>query len=620
LRPSRSSTRTAVFDDAVPSAKVGAWAAMRHLFDLQLRSGAPQLKTRLAAAVLLVLAGKALGVLAPLFMGRAINVLAEGRALGEQVAIAFVGLVLGWSVIRLVSSLAPQLRDVIFAPVSQAAQAKAASETFAHALGLSVDFHQSKQTGSLARIIDRGARAMDFLLRAFVFNLGPTLVELVLAAVVLTTHFDWRFAVCAVVTVIVYAAMTFAISDWRIAHRRTMNEAESRAAGISVDALINYETVKSFGSEGRATEAYETALADYSRAAVKSNTSMALLNSLQTLVMNVGVTLMAVMAGLEAVDGKLGPGDVTAAIQILMNLYTPLNFLGFTYREIRQSFVDMERMMELRGREPDIADAPGATDLPPSAGRGGRLAFENVAFRHDARSAGLEDISFVAEPGQTVALVGPSGAGKSTIVRLALRLIDPNSGRVTLDGADLRATTLHSLRAAIALVPQDVALFNDTLLANIAFARPGATPEEIRAAADAAELGAFIDGLPKGLATPVGERGLKLSGGERQRVGIARALLANPRLLILDEATSALDSRTEEAIQGALRTARAGRTTLVVAHRLSTVADADLILVLKKGRVVERGGHAELMALGGEYAVLWRKQTRKGRASTESAP
>lgn len=603
--------------DAVIETRVGAWAAMRHLFDLQMRSKAPQLKTRLIAAIVLVLAGKSLGVLAPLYMGRAINVLAEGKNTGQQVAIAFVGLILGWSLIRLISTLAPQLRDVIFAPVSQAAQARAASETFAHALALSVDFHQSKQTGSLARVIDRGARAMDFLLRAFVFNLGPTLVELILAAIVLATHFDWRFAVCAVVTVVIYAAMTFAISDWRIVHRRTMNEAESRAAGISVDALINYETVKSFGSEGRSTQAYETALADYSRAAVKSNTSMALLNSLQTLVMNLGITIMAVMAGMEALDGKLGPGDVTAAIQILMNLYTPLNFLGFTYREIRQSFVDMERMMELRQRNPDIADAANATALPPPSGNGGRLAFEGVAFRHHARSSGLEDISFVAKPGQTVALVGPSGAGKSTMVRLALRLIDPNLGRITLDGADLRTTKVESMRGAIALVPQDVALFNDTLLANIAFARPNATPAEIRTAAEAAELGAFIDGLPKGLETPVGERGLKLSGGERQRVGIARALLADPRLLILDEATSALDSRTEEAIQSALRNARAGRTTLVVAHRLSTIVDADLILVLKKGRIVERGSHAELMAADGEYAVLWRKQTRQRRTPTE---
>jgi ATP-binding cassette subfamily B protein len=434
-----------------------------------------------------------------------------------------------------------------------------------------------------------------------------------LAAIVLTTHFDWRFAVCALVTVGIYAALTFTISDWRIAHRRVMNEADAAAAGIAVDALINYETVKSFGSEARAAGAYEGALATYTGAAVKANASMALLNGVQTVVMSIGLCIMAIMAGLDAVRGELGPGDVTAAIQILMNLYAPLNILGFTYREIRQSFVDMEKMLELRGQAPEIADAAGAVDLPPGSGQGGELVFDDVAFRHGARSQGVEAVSFIAQPGSTVALVGPSGAGKTTLVRLAMRLIDPEAGAVRLDGVDLRQVKAASLHGAVALVPQDVALFNNSLKANIGFARPDASDAEIRAAADAAELGPFIESLPQGLETPVGERGLKLSGGERQRVGIARALLADPRLLVLDEATSALDSRTEEAIQQTLRKARQGRTTLVVAHRLSTIADADLIVVLKKGRIVERGNHVQLLAADGEYASLWRRQTR-GRA------
>jgi ABC-type transport system involved in Fe-S cluster assembly fused permease/ATPase subunit len=600
--------------------KVDGWASLKHLFELQIRSKAPQLKVRLAASLLLVLVGKGLGVWAPLLMGRAINVLADGKSGPEQVAIAFTGFIISWSLIRLVSSLAPNFRDMVFMPVSQAAQARAAAETFAHALSLSVDFHQSKQTGSLARIIDRGARSMDFLLRSFVFNIGPTAIELILAAIVLTSWFDWRFAAVALGTVVVYAIMTFMISDWRITHRRAMNEADTRAAGVSVDALINYETVKSFGAEIRAAESYDTALQDYARAAVRSNSSMVLLNTLQTLIMSAGLLTMALMAGLGAAHGesgphgKLGPGDVGAAIQILMNLYMPLNILGFTYREIRQAFIDMENMLALRKEVPAIRDAADAIDLPPGDGRGGRLAFKDVEFRHGGRSAGLDGVSFTAEPGKTIALVGPSGSGKTTIVRLAMRLIDPEAGEVRLDGVDLRKLKSASLHGAIALVPQDVALFNNSLAANIGFAKPGATEAEIRAAADAAELGTFIDGLPAGMKTPVGERGLKLSGGERQRVGIARALLANPRLLILDEATSALDSRTEEAIQLTLKKAREGRTTLVVAHRLSTIADADEILVLKKGRIVERGTHSALLALDGEYANLWRRQTRKDGA------
>ncbi|MDB5452480.1 MAG: metal transporter permease [Caulobacteraceae bacterium] len=598
--------------------KIDAFASLKHLFQLQMRSKAPQLKSRLALSMILVLAGKALGVWAPLVMGHAINLLAAGKATAEQVAIAFTGFILLWSGLRLVSTLAPNIREAIFSPISQAAQARAAHETFAHALALSVDFHQSKQTGSLARVIDRGARSMDFLLRSFVFNLGPTAIELVLAAVVLTTHFDWRFAVVALVTVVIYAWTTFAISDWRIAHRREMNEAESAAAGISVDAFINYETVKSFGAEDRSAAAYDGALQRYARSAVKSNTSMALLNSIQTVIMSIGLTLLAIMAGVESAHGRMGPGDVTAAIQILLNLYMPLNFLGFTYREIRQSFIDMEKMLELRAQQPDIADGPDSIDLPPARDRrGGKIVFADVGFQHGARSSGLEAIDFVAEPGTTTALVGPSGAGKTTIVRLAMRLIDPKAGGVRLDGVDLRQVRKESLHQAVALVPQDVALFNSSLYANIAFAQPDATPDQVRAAADAAELGPFIDALPKGMSTPVGERGLKLSGGERQRVGIARALLANPRVLILDEATSALDSRTEEAIQATLKKAREGRTTLVIAHRLSTIVDADQILVLKKGQIVERGTHAELLATDGEYASLWRRQTRgKGKGPT----
>lgn len=591
------------------------FAALADLLRLVGRSNAPQLWPRLAISTGLTLAGKALGVLAPLVLGAAVNRLAEGQPAGVGVAAGFAAFAVGWALVRLLSSVAPQASDVIFAPVRQAAQRTTATETFAHALNLSLDFHQTKRSGSLSRTVERGSRAVDFLLRILAFNLVPTALELILAAVVLAGVYDWRFGAVAVVVVLTYTGVTFAISNWRIEHRRTMNTADTEAAGLAVDSLLNYETVKAFGAETRAAAGYDQALGVYNAAALKANTSLALLNGVQVLIMNVGLAIMAVLAGVEAASGRMGPGDVTAAVLIMISLYGPLNILGFAYREIRQSFIDMEEMLKITRQTPQVADAPNAPDLPPPLDpRGGSIAFDNVSFRHDARAGGLEAVSFTAAPGTTTALVGPSGAGKSTMVKLALRLLDPQDGSVRIDDRDLRDVTQTSLRRAVALVPQDVALFNDSLRTNIAFARPEADEAAIWAAAEAAELAAFIRGLPDGMETRVGERGLKLSGGERQRVGIARALMADPCLLILDEATSALDSRTEAAIQKTLRRAQAGRTTLVVAHRLSTIADADQILVLKAGRIVERGAHHELVArVGGEYAALWKKQTRGAR-------
>ncbi|MED5537511.1 MAG: ABC transporter ATP-binding protein/permease [Pseudomonadota bacterium] len=589
--------------------------ALADLVRLVGRSGAPQLRARLGAAIALTLAGKGLGVLAPLVLGAAVNRLAAGQGTAVAMGWGFAAFAVGWALVRFLSAAAPQASDVVFAPVRAAAQRRTAAEGFAHALSLSLDFHQTKRSGALSRTLDRGSRAVDFLLRILAFNLVPTGVELVLAAAVLGGKYDWRFAAVAIAVVVVYAVATFALSNWRLEHRRVMNAADSEAAGVSVDALLNYETVKSFGAEARAAVTYDRALGDYAAAALKANTSLALLNGIQALIMNLGLGVMAVMAGFEAAAGRMGPGDVTAAVLIMVSLYAPLNILGFAYREIRQSFIDMEEMLKVTRQTPQVADAPHAQPLPRAAdARGAAVEFQHVGFRHDARANGLEDVSFMAAPGTTTALVGPSGAGKSTIVKLALRLIDPQEGRVLIDGRDVREVTQASLRAAVALVPQDVALFNDTLAANIAFARPEADKAQVWAAAEAAELADFIRGLPDGMQTRVGERGLKLSGGERQRVGIARALLADPCILILDEATSALDSRTEAAIQKTLRRVSAGRTTLVVAHRLSTVADADQILVLKAGRIVERGAHHELVARqGGEYAALWRKQTRAGR-------
>ncbi len=583
---------------------------MADLGALVMRSGAPQLRLRLAAAVILVLIGKVAAVLSPVMLGEAINTLSVPGGV-VAVGAGFMGLAIAFAGLRLLAACAPFARDAIFTAVSQSTMATAAVEGFGHAVSLSLDFHQSKQTGTLARIIERGARSTDFLIRSVVFNLGPTAVELVLAMGVMLLRLDWRFAATAFLTVVIYAVVTFKITDWRLSHRRELNEADASAAGLSVDALINFETVKTFGAETRAVGAYRSAMNRYVGAAVTANTSLSLLNGAQAVILNLGLAVMTVLAGLEVAAGTMRIGDVTMAILLLIGIYAPLNMLGFNSREIRQAFIDMEQLVALTGRTPDILDAPGAQILPPAAPDGARLEFRDVGFRHDARSQGLRNVSFIAEPGATVALVGPSGAGKTTAVRLALRLIDPQEGAVLLDGLDLRQVRQEALRQAIALVPQDVALFNDTLRANIAFGRPQASLAEIEAVAQAAELAPFIESLPDGLETRVGERGLKLSGGERQRVGIARALLANPRLLILDEATSALDGRTEEAIQATLRKVRTGRTTLVVAHRLSTIVDADLIVVLRRGRIVETGTHEALLASAGEYAALWRRQTRQ---------
>jgi len=584
---------------------------MADLGALVMRSGAPQLRLRIGVALTLVFVGKFSGVIAPVMLGDAINTLSPAQKSGVVVGTAFVGLAVAFALLRLISACAPYARDAIFTRVSQSTMARAATESFGHALSLSLDFHQTKQTGTLSRVIDRGARSTDFLIRSLIFSLGPTFLELILAMGVMVVRLDWRFAVTAFATLVIYAVLTLRITDWRLSHRRDLNETENRAAGLSNDALMNYETLKAFGAEQRLVDSYGKAMSAYVDASAKANSSLNLLNGAQSVILNVGLGAMTVMAGMAVAGGTLRIGDITTAIFLLSGLYGPLGMLGFQYREIRQGLIDMEQMVALKAITPNILDAETPTSLPLASGQGASIAFEKVSFRHDARSSGLLDVSFEARPGQTVALVGPSGAGKTTVVRLAMRLLDPQEGQVLIDGVDMRQAPQVELRRAVALVPQDVALFNETLFANIGFARPDATPDEVRAAADAAELGPFIDGLPNGMSTRVGERGLKLSGGERQRVGIARALLANPRMLILDEATSALDGPTEAAIQETLRRVKAGRTTLVIAHRLSTIVDADQILVLRRGRIVERGTHAELLARTGEYAALWRRQTRE---------
>ncbi|MGH6949568.1 MAG: ABCB family ABC transporter ATP-binding protein/permease [Vitreimonas sp.] len=566
----------------------------------------PGYRLRLGASLILTLLAKVLAVVSPLVLADGINALSAGDAAGAWPA--FLGLAGFWAALRLASTVGPQIRDAIFQPISEEAQRRAGTRVFTHVHNLSVRFHQSKRTGAVYRTIERGVRAVDFLLRFLAFNIAPTIVELLLAAAVLGVRYGWTFSLIAGATVVLYAWMTFGVTEWRLKHRREMNEADTEAAGRAVDSLLNFETVKSFAAEERESERYDRALASYANAAVKAYTSLVILNVLQSVVMTAGLLAMVLAAGWLVARGPMGPGDITAVILIMTNLYAPLNILGFAYREIKQTSIDMEKMFALLDEAPDVADAPGAVALKPSRGE---VVFDHVSFAHEGRDRGLDEVSFTAPAGRTTAIVGPSGAGKSTVLKLLFRFYDPSAGKVLIDGQQLRDVTQASLRSALGLVPQDVVLFNDTIRYNIAYGKPEATQIELEQAAARAQLLHFIESLPQGWDTRVGERGLKLSGGEKQRVGIARVVLKDPAILILDEATSSLDSGTEAEVQDALEEASRGRTTLVVAHRLSTIANADQIVVLDEGRIVERGTHAALIARDGLYASLWKRQAEE---------
>ena len=601
-------------DDETKSAPTGSLGmAMARLFGLLASPEMTKWRVRMGVALALTVVAKLFSVAAPVYFGDGINLITE-RGEGIRASDAgslFVMAFLAYAGARFLSVGMPQLRDAMFAPVSQDAQRLTQVRTFGHVQRLSLSYHQTKRTGALNRIIDRGARAVDFLMRFLVFNIAPTLFELVLAAVVLSLNYGWEFAAIAVATVVIYMGLTWSVTEWRVKIRRTMNDADNEANARAVDSLINFETVKAFAAERRETDLYDNALQRYAGAAVRSQSSLALLNGAQAFIMNAGLLAMALTAGWKAWNGVLQPGDVAAVTLILMNIYQPLNILGWAYREIKQGAVDMERLFDTLAIKPDVDDKPDAPDM---ALKGGAVRFDAVSFAHEGRERSVDRVSLDVPPGSFVGLCGPSGAGKSTMLKLLFRFYDPAGGSVSIDGQDLRDISQDSLRSALGLVPQDVVLFNDTLRANVLYGRPEASEDEILQALDRAQLGQFVRDLPDGLDTKVGERGLKLSGGEKQRVGVARAILKEPAVLVLDEATSALDSQTEKEVQAALTEAARGRTTIAVAHRLSTIANADRIVVMKDGGIAETGTHNALLELGGIYAEMWARQSEAGEA------
>lgn len=557
-------------------------------------------------AVLLTAGAKGFEVAAPVLLGHAINRLEDGgSAIAPDVLWLAIGGLALFALGRFAAAALPQGRDALFSPVSQDAQRLACVDAFGHAQRLSLNFHQTRRTGALNRVIERGASAIDYLIRFLAFNIGPTFIGLVLAALVLWLSYDWTLALVAVATVAVYVVFTLVVTEWRVRQRREMNTADTHLRAVSVDSLSNFETVKAFAAEQRETDRYNDALKGYNRKLVTVMRSLNLLNAGQELIMNVGLFAMLAVAAWKVAGGALQIGDLTAAMLLLFNLYRPLNILGFAWREIKQGAVDLEKLYGLQAMIPEVEDRPDARAL---ASAEGHVRFEGVGFAHSGRAVGVSDISFDVPAGRKVAFVGTSGAGKSTLLKLLFRFYEVQAGRILLDGHDIRDLTQQSLREQLGLVPQDVVLFNDTIRSNVAYGRPDASEEEIFAALSRAQLGAFAASLPEGLDTRVGERGLKLSGGEKQRVGIARVILSDPAVLVLDEATSALDSATESAVQSALDEASRGRTTLMVAHRLSTVQGADEIIVLSEGRIVERGDHSTLLAKGGEYAAMWARQ------------
>jgi ATP-binding cassette subfamily B protein len=526
---------------------------------------------------------------------------------GDPTALLVVpaGLVVAYGALRLSTSLFTELRELIFAKATEGTARSISLQVFRHLHALSLRFHLERQTGGMTRDIERGTRAVHSLISYSLYSIVPTLIEVTLVLTLLAVKFDVWFAWITIAALVFYVTFTITVTEWRSQFRRQMNEMDSTAHSRAIDSLLNYETVKYFNNEDFEARRYDENLEKLRRASLKSQSTLSMLNTGQQLIIATALVAMLWRATLGVTSGRLTLGDLVMINAFMIQLYIPLNFLGVIYREIKQSLTDLDKMFTLLDRNREVDDVPGAKPLVVTRGA---VRFEHVSFSYDPARPILHDVSFEIPPGKTVAVVGPSGAGKSTLARLLYRFYDISAGAISIDGQELRSVTQSSLRQAIGIVPQDTVLFNDTVEYNIAYGRPGASHEEVVAAASAAHIHGFIAATPKGYETMVGERGLKLSGGEKQRVAIARTLLKNPPLLIFDEATSALDSANERAIQAELKSVSQGKTALVIAHRLSTVVDAHEIVVLEAGRVVERGPHAELLALGGRYAEMWRLQ------------
>ncbi len=558
---------------------------------------------RVVWALTLLVVAKLVSVATPFFYKGAVDALAEEGV--PMLALGAIGLTVAYGMARLLTVGFQQLRDAVFAKVGQRALRMLALETFNHIHRLSMRYHITRKTGGLSRIIERGVKGVDFLLRFMLFSIGPLILELLLVGIILAVVFDITYLLVVAVTIALYVWFTFAVTEWRVKLRREMNEQDTDANQKAIDSLLNFETVKYFGAERREAARYDSAMEKYEGAAIKTAQSLAFLNFGQSFLITMGLIGVMVMAAIGVQNGALTVGDFVMVNAYMLQITIPLNFLGTVYREIRQSLVDMGEMFNLLEQPAEVVDAPDAKPLKVS---GGRIELDQVDFGYNADRPILKGVSVTAEPGQMVAICGSTGSGKSTIGRLLFRFYDVNGGALRIDGQDVRQVTQESLHGAIGVVPQDTVLFNDTIRYNIAYGRDGATQSEIEAAAKSAQIHDFILSLPDGYETTVGERGLKLSGGEKQRVGIARTLLKDPPILLLDEATSALDSETEADIQDALMQAGRGRTVLVIAHRLSTIAEADRIIVLEKGEIIEQGTHDDLLEKDGRYAQLWRRQ------------
>jgi len=563
-----------------------------------------EFKGRVIVALSFLVTAKLANVGVPLVMKEIV----DGLGGKQAAAVLPLSLLIVYGALRASNTLFAELRDIVFVRVARRAIRRVALQVFRHLHSLSLRFHLERQTGGVSRDIDRGTRGISTLLSYMLFSIIPVILEFSLVAAVLLSKFDWRFAAITFAAVAAYLGFTFGVTEWRMEIRRRANELDSKASSRAIDSLLNYETVKYFNNEEFEARRYDENLKQYESAEVKNETSLGVLNIGQSAIIAVALTLLMVLSAQGVVNGTLTLGDLVLVNGLLIQLYIPLNFLGMVYREIKQSLADMDKMFRLLRENREVEDRPGAPALVAGAAP---VRFEHVGFAYEPQRQILYDVSFEIPAGRTIAVVGPSGSGKSTLSRLLFRFYDVNSGRITINGQDVRDVAQTSLRATLGIVPQDTVLFNDTVFYNIRYGRPEASREEVFEAARAAHMHEFIRSLPHGYETMVGERGLKLSGGEKQRVAIARAILKNPKIFVFDEATSALDSRSEKAIQAELAQIARERTTLVIAHRLSTIVDADQILVMDRGRIVERGTHRSLLEEGGTYAQMWALQQRE---------